>query len=224
MVTDIRINPYYPEYKFRSVPDLDQQLQKDYDFIFHKLIDLPINYHPRLILELGKKIIFRDIYYSIDLLYENNPKSVVDIGCGLCHWKRYFPYIYGFDEKWYGDYGMQDATDFYDFDFAILNKKKYDCGMAINVFDNLSLENFASLVHNTMQIVRDRFLFTFSYNKQIVLIDEFTKIKKLLDKMPYKIVMFDFLTNEISGRPVHAVFEYFVNGNLKIILEHKNGK
>lgn len=217
MVTDIKkINPYYSEYKFRAVPDLDQRLKQDYDFVFDRNINFPFKLYPRLLTELGIKFVLRDIYYCIDLLYQDNPKTIIDVGCGICHWKKYFPNIYGIDIEWIENYTLQDTKDLVDESFAIINKKKFDCGMMINVGRNLSLEDLVKQISLGMKLVNKKFLFTLSYNgiNHVLL-----SIRKLLDQLPYHIIMFDY-TDSID-LDFTAQLDTFLNGNIKFILEHK---
>lgn len=217
MVTDIKkINPYYAGYKFRAVPDLDQRLKQDYDFVFDRNINFPFKLYPRLLAELGIRFVLRDIYYCIDLLYQDNPKTIIDVGCGICHWKKYFPNIYGIDTEWIENYTLQDSKDLVDESFAIINKEKFDCGMMINVGRNLTLEDLVKQISLGMKLVNKKFLFTLSYNNMH---DVLFSIRKLLDQLPYPIVMFDY--TDTNGSASTQIFDDFINGNIKFILEHK---
>lgn len=219
MVKDIKLNPYYPEYKFRSVPDLDERLKQDYDYVFDKTIAFPFALYPRLLSELGIKFVFRDIYYCIDRLYESNPRSIIDIGCGVCHWKKYFPNIYGIDAEWIEGHTMQDSREFFDASFAIINRKKFESGMMINTVKDINPYDLVKRIDIAMQLVTNQFLFTFGYSN---IDNEVELIRKTLDKLPYKLTMFDYTS--YTGRNLTYLFDYFVNGNVKFILEHTDDK
>lgn len=220
IVQNLLVNEYYNEVKFKSIPNLDILLSKHYDRIYDTVVDYNIT--PRYFYETGLKIAFRDIFYYIDLLYENSPASVIDVGCGECVWKKWFPNIVGFDPN-PNEFSQQDFVDYFDQDFSKSHKDNWDCGMALNSIHFITWNQIEDRIHQAMNIVKHRFLFTFNFSvMQDVpklssqnLIQEFVDIIK---RTEYNIVMFDApILRGISHSKISNWSH--VNGTVRFILE-----
>lgn len=216
------INPYTPDRPFTNFPDLDPKIQQHYDCLFDTVVDFEIS--PRYIYEAGIKIGFRDIFYYIDQLYNTRPESVVDVGCGECIWKKWFPNIIGFDPNTNG-FSQQDFVDFFDEDFSAGHTGHYDSGMALNSLHFVDWDYIPNQIDLAMNIVNKQFLFTFkfdmftnkpqgSYEK---LISEFDQILKSLN---YDVVLLDYPSER--GIPMTALNHWtHLNGHVRFILSHK---
>jgi hypothetical protein len=217
------INEYKPGVPFKNFPDLDNSLAGHYDRLYDTVVDFYIT--PRYIYESGLKIGFRDIFYYIDCLYTNNPASVIDVGCGECIWKKYFPNIIGFDPST-NEFSMQDFVDHFDEDFSQGHIGHYDCGMALNSIHFIDWKDVPKQIKLAMNIVKDRFLFTFNFNwlsnkpevpiaQLIELFDDF------INTSGYKIILIDYPV--LRGIPERKLNNFaFVNGTVRFILAHQN--
>lgn len=220
----ILINEYNSERKFKNFVDLDQRLSKHYDRIFDTVTTYEIS--PRFFYESGLKIGFRDIFYYIDMLYDNNPDTVIDVGCGECIWKRWFPRIIGFDPNT-NEFSQQDFVDFFDKSFSKGHTKHYHNGMALNSVHFISWNDIEVQINQVMNIVRERFLFTFNFNSMTnlptsTMSDRVREFYSRLTKMNYKIIMFD--APVLRGIDEKLINNWaHVNGTVRFILEHNNG-
>lgn len=215
------INPYSPETIFKNFPELDDSLKSYYDRIFHTVVDLPIS--PRYIFE--KKIAFRDTFYYIDRCYDNKPNTVIDVGCGKCVWKNWFPNIIGFDPLT-SEFSLQDFVDFFDKDFSIGHTRNYDCGLALNSLHFISWNNIADQLDLAMNTVRDKFLFTFNFDMlsdkpQTDVFEQINEFRKIIDSLEYDVILFDVpilrgVDNNVMSRHL------YINGTVRFILQHRN--
>ena len=216
------INPYTPGKPFKNFLDLDAKLSTHYDRLFDTVIDFEIS--PRYLYESGLKIGFRDICYYIDQLYDNQPNSVVDVGCGECVWKNWFPNIVGFDSNT-NEFSKQDFVDFFDEDFSRGHAKNWDCGMAVNSIHFVDWSAVAKQIDLAMNIVKDQFLFTFNFDKlrnrpnlpmeQLILLFD-----SILHSSGYKIKLLDYPT--LRGFPQGKIDNWaHINGHVRFILQHK---
>ena len=155
------VRPYSPETTFTNHPDLDFNIAQHYDRVFDTVIDFEIS--PRYFYESGLKIGFRDMFYYIDQLYNTGPTSVIDVGCGECIWKKWFPNIIGFDPNT-NEFSQQDFVDFFDKDFSTGHAQQYACGMALNSLHFVDWNSIPNQLDLAMNIVRHQFLFTFNFN------------------------------------------------------------
>ena len=233
------INPYTPGTTFKNFPDLDSKLVKHYDRLYDTTIDFEIS--PRYCYETGLKIGFRDMYYYIDQLYNNQPNSIVDVGCGECVWKNWFPNIVGFDPNT-NEFSKQDFVDFFDKDFSKGHTKHWDCGMAINSIHFIDWDNIPNQIDLAMNIVKDQFLFTFNFNmisnkptsptsnkptlptsnkptlpmEQLILLFD-----QMLSSSVYSIKLLDYpVLRGVSERQLNNWTQ--ANGHVRFILSHKN--
>jgi hypothetical protein len=217
------IHPYTPGTTFKNFPDLDSKLVKHYDRLYDTAIDFEIT--PRYFYETGLKIGFRDMYYYIDQLYNNQPNSVVDVGCGECVWKNWFPNIVGFDPNT-NEFSKQDFVDFFDKDFSKGHTKHWDCGMALNSIHFGDWDRIPNQIDLAMNIVKDQFLFTFNFNvisnkptlpmKQLILLFD-----QMLSSSVYNIKLLDYpVLRGASERQLNSWSH--VNGHVRFILSHKN--
>lgn len=187
------IRPYHPDIKFQKFPNLDQDLSEYYDRIFDTV--MPFDMTPRYVNEMGWKICFRDIFYYIDVLYDNNPTSVIDVGCGECLWKRWFPNIIGFDLN-HSTFSQQDFVDFFDEDFSSNHPAAWHNGMALNSLHYIEWAFINSQIDLAMNIVKERFLFTFNFNvmsnvPKLSMMSRVEQFREKLDRAPYEILLFD---------------------------------
>jgi hypothetical protein len=217
------INPYSPESTFKNFPKLDDSLNSYYDRIFHTVIDFPLT--PRYIFETGLKISFRDTFYYIDRLYDNNPNTVIDVGCGECVWKNWFPNIIGFDPNT-NEFSSQDFVDFFDKDFSIGHTKNYDCGLALNSLHFISWNDIANQIDLAMNIVKDKFLFTFNFNilsdkPQTTVFEQIKEFRKIIDSLEYDVILFDVPI--LRGVDMNIMLRHLhINGTVRFILKHQN--
>jgi hypothetical protein len=216
------INPYTPDTTFKNFPGLDAKLSKHYDRLFDTVIDFEIS--PRYLYESGLKIGFRDICYYIDQLYDNQPESVIDIGCGECVWKNWFPNIVGFDPNT-NEFSKQDFVDFFDEDFSRGHAKNWTCGMALNSLHFVDWSEVPKQIDLAMNIVRDQFLFTFNFNKfsnnsNLPLSELILLFDQTLVSVPYTIKLLDYPT--LRGFPQSKIDNWaHINGHVRFILQHK---
>jgi hypothetical protein len=219
------INEYKPGVPFKNFPDLATSLAKHYDRIYDTALDFEIT--PRYIYESGIKIGFRDIFYYIDCLYTHGPTSVIDVGCGECIWKKYFPNIIGFDPNT-NEFSTQDFVDYFDRDFSQNHAQQYDCGMALNSMHFINWNDVPKQIDLAMNIVKDRFLFTFNFSmisnkpnvpmtQLIALFDEF------INASNYNIILLDYPV--LRGITQEKVNKWsYINGTVRFILEHRHSK
>jgi hypothetical protein len=222
MTHKLLINSYYPGVNFNNFPDLTERINSYYDRIYDTTV--PFEITPRYIYEMGLKIGFRDIFYYIDQLYNNNPKTIIDVGCGECIWKTWFPNIIGFDPNT-NEFTAQDFIDFFDNDFSVGHTNEYDSGMALNSLHFIDWKDIATQINLAMNIVNDRFLFTFNFASMnnLPTNDMFKNIvdfRKILDESNYSLVMFD---TPILRKTEKLKIENWshINGTVRFILEHK---
>lgn len=216
------INPHTSNITLKNFPHLYEDISKHYDLLYDTVPDQDyIDTTPRFKLEHGGKMGFRDIFYYINLLYDNNPGSVVDIGCGECIWKTWFPNIIGFDptpSKW----SRADFVDTFDEDFSNGHNKNYDCGLALNSIHFIDWSDITKQIELAMNIVRDRFLFTFNFgvftNKPDVPLPELILLfDDILNSVGYKIILLDY--PYLRNIPNVADWGH-INGHVRFILEH----
>lgn len=220
------LNHYDSSKKFKNFPELDKAISEYYDYVWYtdpktdfELSKMSHRYRQ----EHGLKIGSRDIFYYIDTLYDTKPDSIIDVGCGECIWKNWFPGIIGFDpfpSKW----SNADFIDFFDLDFSKNNTKKYDCGMALNSLHFTSWQNIPSMINSAMNIVKDRFLFTLLFTRitdkpteiisnLVVLFDE------ILESMNYDVILKDYPS--LRGLSDDHIREFgHCNGHVRFILSH----
>ena len=217
------INSYTPGIPFKNFTNLDVDLLKHYDRLFDTVVDFEIT--PRYFHETGLKIGIRDIFYYIDQLYNTQPTSVVDVGCGECIWKKWFPNIVGFDPN-VNEFSKQDFVDFFDEDFSIGHTQRYDCGMALNSLHFIDWYFIPKQIDLAMNIVRHQFLFTFNFdairNKPNTPSSELILLfNNMLNSLNYEIVLLDYpYLRGISERKIFSAG--FLNGHVRFILSHKN--
>lgn len=217
----ILINPYDGNVKFKNYSNLDQQIKTHYDKVFDTVV-MDYEISPRYIYETGLKIAFRDIFYYIDMLYDNNPENIIDVGCGECMWKNWFPRIIGFDPN-INEYSQQDFVDYFDKDFSSGHTNSYHNGMALNSIHFISWHDINKQIDLAMNIVKERFLFTFNFVvmndvPNVPMEQQILEFHSVLTKLPYKIIMFD--APLLRGIPEKKVRGWaFINGTVRFMLE-----
>jgi len=212
------INEYHAGIKLINFPNLHENIDKEFDIVVDTCIDVSPRYW------LHKRIAFMDIIYYINLLYDNNPSSVIDVGCGECVWKEYFPNIIGFDPS-PSEYSNYDFIDYFDEDFSKSHVGKYTCGMALNSIHFDAWDKLKNNIHLAMDMVTDRFLFTINClviqgRIETKLNNGIDYINDILASLPYKVMMLDYpvlrgYSTEIVNN--NAGF----NGHVRFILEHR---
>jgi hypothetical protein len=213
------MHPYTSDTRFKKFPNLDADLALYYDRVYDTVVGYEIT--PRYFYETGLKIGFRDMFYYIDTLYANDPQSVIDVGCGECTWKKWFPNIIGFDPG-INEFSAQDFQDFFDEDFSKGHTEHWDNGMALNSIHFISWNNINRQLDLAMNIVKKRFLFTFNFGvmrdvPNLTMQQQVTEFyQKLLDSK-YKLVLFDApIFRGISQNKIKN-FGY-LNGTVRFIL------
>lgn len=231
---DVLINPYHKGINFTNFPDLDKKIIKYYDILVDTYYDESELYKiltPRFKIEGGLKIGIRDIFYYIDLLYSNSPKKVIDIGCGECMWKNWFPNIIGFDVTT-SSFSQADFVDFFDEDFVKNHYESFDAGLALNSIHFVSWEKINEQLNLAMQLLKPtgRLLFTINFAQLDNNSDSKSGIVNcsLEEKFNY---IFDIVSNLkytkiVVDSPVHRGVPYdkakqveYINGTIRIILE-----
>ena len=217
-----QINPYYPGVEFRNFPELPAAMANYYDLLYDSV--MPHTIMPRWVYENGMKIGFKDMFYYINMLYDNNPQSVVDVGCGECTWKRWFPNIIGFDPN-VSEFSQADFVDFFDKDFSLGHPQHYDAGMAICSIHFIEWDFVTEQCKLAMNIVKDRFLFSFNFhqlrNKPAVSHAEQVELfYDMVKATGFEILLFDnpVARDESLDKIEHW---FYNNGTVRFILGHK---
>ena len=226
------INEYNETSVIRNFPNLDEQLTDYFDILWN--IESSTTFTPRALHQL--RIGYRDIFYYISWLYDSNPNSIIDLGCGDRLFDRWFPNLYGVDiTTAYSSIKAPDeiikAQTFY-----TDNKEKFDCGIAINSLQLREFDLSLNYVMKAMDLIKPkgRFLFTLYYNwinfpkshvrnkkltpeiinklNEVKLLDE--KLYTYLTSSRYKLILFD---------PVYSrgfnLADVQLNGTTRFILE-----
>lgn len=228
MTENININEYNRNSEIRNFPNLEKELEAYYD-LFVKDENVQNKVSPRGNYEY--RIGFKEIFYYISWLYDNNPKSVIDIGAGECFWKRWFPNITSLEP---GGYASGEHADLHmDFtkEFADSHIEEYDCGMAINSLHFGKITEVENNILQAMRIIKPggRFLFTISTGMIESYYLNFTKhwktppvrnvvdlTKEMVVKLPYKLVLFDCPFDRLGYEfPIQG----HINGTIRLILE-----
>jgi hypothetical protein len=229
------VNPYNKNSTFTHFQDLDEKISKYYDIVNDDVSEINPVYKlvsPRYRYESGLKVGFRDIFYYIDLLYHNDPKTIVDVGCGECIFKNWFPNIIGFDPE-PSTFSKADFVDYFDKDFVDGHKDFYDGAMALNSIHFIPWSKLQEQINLAMGIIKpgSRFLFTFNfyvldnYSEAECVVakgsmdDKFEYFSNMLENVNYKKIVVD--------SPMHKGMSYydlenymaFLNGTVRIILE-----
>ena len=227
MTENININEYNRNHEIRNFPNLEKELEEYYElFVKDEIVQNKVS--PRGHYEY--KIGFKEIFYYISWLYDNNPKSVIDVGAGECFWKRWFPNITSLEP---GGYASGEHADLHmDFtkEFADSHIEEYDCGMAINSLHFGKLTEVENNIVQAMRIIKPggRFLFTLSTgmieSHYITskpakappprnLVD---RTKEMIVRLPYKLVLFDCPYDRLGyDFPIQG----HINGTIRFILE-----
>jgi hypothetical protein len=224
------VNAYTPSCTFKNFPRLDNELTAYYNHVYHTVPDRPILpvagtkdwSTPRYVYESVLKITFRDMFYYIDLLFDNSPKTVIDVGCGECVWKKWFPNIIGFDAR-PNRFSQQDFVAQFDKNFSIDHANAYDCGMALNSLHFISWNSISDQINLAMNIVNDKFLFTFNLNMitdgpVCPTIEKIKMFKEILQSTTYNLIMFDSpLHRGITEENLSGFHR--INGTVRFILQ-----
>lgn len=216
------VNPYFSGVAFRNFPELDAKILVHYDRLYDTTVDFQVS--PRYFYETGLTLGFRDIFYYIDYLYNNQPDSVIDVGCGECIWKNWFPNIVGFDPNT-NEFSKQDFVDFFDEDFSLGHAKNWTCGMGLNSMHFIEWSGILKQIDLAMNIVKDQFLFTLNFNsiknKPNVPLNKLIELfDQILHSSAYKIILLDYPS--LRGTSEEKLNEWaYMNGHVRFILQHQ---
>jgi hypothetical protein len=192
------VNEYYSSAPFECHQDLDKKLSAHFDYIY----DTTFYYHvtPRFFHQSGIKFTMRDYWWYIDQLYKSNPSSIVDLGCGECEWKRFFPNIIGVDcatNPW----SFCDIVRRIDDNFFKENQNQYDCGINLHAFFGSSYNwtGLAAHIQAVMGVVKHSALFAMLLNPMLNIPTEFCHnytlvVKAFIDliyKLGYEVLLLD---------------------------------
>lgn len=216
------IAPYKPQIPFKNFPNLDTAILQHYDRVFDTVVDYEIS--PRYFYESGLKIGFRDVFYYIDQLYSSRPGSIIDVGCGECIWKKWFPNIVGFDPN-SNEFSQQDFVDFFDADFSAGHSRNYDSGMGLNSLHFIHWNNIPKQIDLAMNIVKKEFLFTFNFKvihgaPQVPHDKLVLEFEQILNSLDYNIILLDFPSQRGISEFALNNFAH-INGHVRFILSHK---
>jgi hypothetical protein len=149
---------------------------------------------------------------------------VVDVGCGECIWKKWFPNIIGFDPN-RNEFSQQDFVDYFDQQFSTTHTQHYDCGIALNSLHFIKWDNISKQIDLAMNIVKREFLFTFNFNQiankpTVPLAELIVLFSDILNSLNYKITLLDYpCLRGISERDLNNWA--YINGHVRFILSHK---
>lgn len=216
-------NQYDPNIQIRNFPTLENELESYYDYFVKDEISFN-KVSPRGQYEY--KIGFKEIFYYISWLYDNNPKSVIDVGAGECFWKRWFNNITSLDPGNYDSAKNADIQSEMTDAFVESHVEHFDCGMALNSLHFGRIPKVKENIDQAMRLIKPngRFLFTIStdvISKQYP--DTNTDwrywlelTKEMVKQLPYNILLFDVPHDRINDDfPVQGQ----LNGTLRFILE-----
>lgn len=218
------INQYYPDAVIRNFTDLDEKLKDYYDYIADYDPEPKEKLTPRST-SGDFRSTSRDIFYYISWLYDNNPKSVLDFGCGQSQWKKWFPNIFRVDVKDWAYTDIDLVVEIHKiYEFIEHRKQQFDCGMAINSIHFGNFENVIDNIHKCMSLVKPKGRFLFTINMKMILsyskiIDTahntpisdvyFSKLVDMIKSTEYKILLLDIVMQANPG----------INGDIRFILE-----
>jgi hypothetical protein len=221
-------NEYYPDIQIRNFPTLESELESYYDYFVKDEIAYN-KVSPRGQYEY--KIGFKEIFYYISWLYDNNPQRVIDIGAGECFWKRWFSNITSLDPGNYSSAKNADIQSEMTEAFVESHVEHFDCGMALNSLHFGRITKVGENIQQAMRLIKPngRFLFTISTD---VIQNQYPNntnnikntdwrhclelTKEMVQKLPYNILLFDVPHDRINDDfPVQGQ----INGTLRFILE-----
>jgi len=230
------IQPYYPKAPFECFTDLDEKLSKHFDHVYET--SFPYTVSPRFFYQSGMKFTLRDTYWYIDKLYKSNPSAIIDVGCGECEWKRWFPNITGVDIST-NPWTMADIIAEVNDNFYKEHQGRYDCGMSLNSLFFCGLGDWNLItkqIHSMMGLVKDQFLFSTSIGPTVVknlptelqLSSNFNLLMRtvvdIISTQGYELVLLDLPSHRDGdnwSRNWNTI-EYFrpPHTNLRFILKH----
>jgi hypothetical protein len=219
------VRPYRPGIEFCNFPDLDQRLTQHYDKIYDTVIPHLSREAERFLYETGAKIAFRDIFYAIDLVYENNPSSVIDMGSGICFWKKWFPNIYSVDQD---PTATPDEVAMIDDTYCDIHRNRFDAG--INICGSRTQNEIKNMVLTQMQLVRDRCLFTLSRNNLRLwpTANPWYNLNWVINEVYLLAEKFDLIMLDVPYLRGVAMIELdrysHINGSVRFILAHKHSE
>lgn len=218
------INPYHSNIPIKNFSDLDERVNQYYDYIGDydpRPPEFTNELTPRA--RLGDfRSTTRDIFYYISWLYDNDPQSVIDYGCGTNTFKKWFPNIFGIDfMNW-----PFNETDLITPDmnqFISEHQGAFDCGIAVNSTHFGNIDIVRENIIRCMTLIKPKGRFLFTINTLVV--EQYSAgseyymkeanvngIYNLVKDIPYNVLLLDAPELEVS-------FLNGLNGNIRFILE-----
>lgn len=176
-------------------------------------IDYGFDSHPRnyLTARLRMNTASMSVFYYLERLIENNPSSVIDVGCGHNLFKSVIPNLWGIDPV----YNEADEQASFDYQYSLDHAEQYDAALAVNSLHFYTLSEFRSSLENFARIIKPggRGFITFN-------------LSRLAGSKNFDSVV-DYVNNILRAWPVkylivdqdYQMRECRVNGNLRIVFE-----
>jgi hypothetical protein len=168
-------------------------------------------------------------YYYIKFLLETNPKSILDLGCGLNVFKDHLPGIIGMDAD---EKTPCDFVDYFDQEFAHGHKHQYDSVISINAIHFAPITTIAERIKWTAGLVKTggRVFVSFNLETWLMYSDKET-IQLLFDNMLTFDAVVNYVDTQISDTgldfivkdwPVlhtneHSTIRDDLNGNIRLV-------
>jgi len=99
----------------------------------------------------------------IDQIYENSPKTILDVGCGDNFLQEFFPEMIGLDQS-----DSADIKGFMDPKFAHDNSEKYDSLIALNSLHFGGFRKCLLNVNSAIKVVRSKGRLAFAFNMMML--------------------------------------------------------
>lgn len=135
-------------------------------------------------------------FYYINFLLEQNPKSILDIGCGMNFFKDIIPGIYGIDPN---DTNADEIASF-DLDFIKNNTQKFDSIISMNAIHFTSINKFSETIINIKSLMKPKSRAYISMGSTVLV--QHTSASELIELFgttkPNKNQVCDFINNQIK--------------------------
>ena len=170
-------------------------------------------------------------YYYIDYILENNPESILDLGCGLNVFKNFIPGIVGMDAD---PNSPADIKDFFDQDYVLGHQHKYDALISINTIHFAPVDTITQRLLWASKLICSGGKGFVSFNLETWLMHTSPDtVKKLFGPVP----VFDNVINFVNDQIVNTKLDFLVvdwpvlhitehstirddlNGNIRLVFE-----
>lgn len=143
-------------------------------------------------------------YYYIQFLLEHNPKTILDLGCGLNVFKPYIPGVVGIDAD---HKSPADMHDFFDEEFSQGHRQWYDAVITINAIHFSPINTITQRLNWVANLIKPggRAFVAFNLETWLMYTDPAT-IETLFGKIP----KFDDIVNYINDQILATGFEFDV--------------